>query len=386
MAGERSLQYHDATKHHFSRFARSLGYLDWATQPDPFRRYAGAPLFELPHGTPAAGVPYAALFDGSAPSQAVDERSIGELLRCSMGLSAWKQYSASRWALRVNPSSGNLHPTETYVIWQGRVCHYAVREHALEERCVLGARDSGFGVRDSEFGVRDSGFDGEAFLVALTTIHWREVWKYGERGFRYCQHDAGHAVAALRFAAALLGWRMALLPRWSHQQLAALLGIDRDADAGDAEREEPECVAIVSAGDFTRWIERDPAPLVDAATRGAWQGRANRLSAGHVDWPIVDEIAAATRYPGTGDGGSGMGDRESATGDRPAPTLAPSHRRTLGRALAPSYPRTLAPGGSCDRAWPPQRPGLRRPRRPAPGDVPVDAAAPASAGPALGCD
>ena len=24
-------------------------------------------------------------------------------------------------------------------------------------------------------------------LVALTSIHWREAWKYGERAFRYCQ-------------------------------------------------------------------------------------------------------------------------------------------------------------------------------------------------------
>src|SRR5580765_2837620 len=31
--------YHRQTKHHFFRYARSLGMLDWANQPDPFRRY-----------------------------------------------------------------------------------------------------------------------------------------------------------------------------------------------------------------------------------------------------------------------------------------------------------------------------------------------------------
>ena len=36
-----------------------------------------------------------------------------------------------------------------------------------------------------------------ALLVGLTSIHWREAWKYGERAFRYCQHDVGHAIAAL---------------------------------------------------------------------------------------------------------------------------------------------------------------------------------------------
>ena len=31
--------YHEQTKHHFHRYARSLGYMDWATQPHPFRHY-----------------------------------------------------------------------------------------------------------------------------------------------------------------------------------------------------------------------------------------------------------------------------------------------------------------------------------------------------------
>ena len=39
--------YHERTKHHFQRYAAALGYLDWATQPDPFRRYAGADLVRL---------------------------------------------------------------------------------------------------------------------------------------------------------------------------------------------------------------------------------------------------------------------------------------------------------------------------------------------------
>jgi hypothetical protein len=42
------MRYHQETKHHFSHFARAPGSLDWANQPDPFRRYEGAPLFALP--------------------------------------------------------------------------------------------------------------------------------------------------------------------------------------------------------------------------------------------------------------------------------------------------------------------------------------------------
>ena len=67
--------------------------------------------------------------------------------------------------------------------------------------------------------------DTAGFNVGLTSITWREAWKYGERAFRYCQHDVGHALAALRFAAAALGWRLQLLQEWDDAMLARLLGL-----------------------------------------------------------------------------------------------------------------------------------------------------------------
>ena len=43
-----ALAYHERSKHYYERFAASLGYMDWANQPDPFRRFDGAPRLELP--------------------------------------------------------------------------------------------------------------------------------------------------------------------------------------------------------------------------------------------------------------------------------------------------------------------------------------------------
>ena len=45
---EAVLAYHRRTKHHLQHYAASLGYLDWATQPDPFRTFVGAERVELP--------------------------------------------------------------------------------------------------------------------------------------------------------------------------------------------------------------------------------------------------------------------------------------------------------------------------------------------------
>ena len=280
-----ALQYHESTKHHFQRFARSAGHLDWKTQPNPFRRYAGAPVVELPRAPVDRAMPYAGLYEAPRSPADVTLASVGELLRCSLGLSAWKSIRGSRWALRVNPSSGNLHPTEGYVVWNAGVFHYAPDDHVLEQRGAL------------EPQAWDQWSDG-GVLVGLTSIHWREAWKYGERAYRYCQHDLGHAIAALRFAASLLGWRMALLPRWSDADVAMLLGIDRDADAAGGEREAPGCLAFVTPGDPGGVLHRSPSSLVQSVVPGGWRGTANTLSSDHVEWRVIDDVARAAVYPG----------------------------------------------------------------------------------------
>jgi SagB-type dehydrogenase family enzyme len=292
-------RYHDGTKHHFQRFARSLGYLDWASQPRPFREFVDTPVFPLYPSPGVAADGYApgrATFDQAcqfalAP-QPVTAAAIGDVLRHALGLSAWKVFKTSRWALRVNPSSGNLHPTEAYVVCgamaglAGRpaVYHYAPDRHALEQRC-------GFDTEawQSAVGRRD-----DVVLVALTSIHWREAWKYGERAFRYCQHDLGHAVAAVSIAAGLAGWRASLLPAWSQRAIASATGIDRDEDFVEAEREEPACIMALTAAAPLECSRETGELLASAISRGRWSGRASQLSEDHVEWSFIEDIARAT--------------------------------------------------------------------------------------------
>jgi SagB-type dehydrogenase family enzyme len=314
-------EYHEQTKHHFNRFARSLGYLDWATQPDPFRIFDGSPRVDLidvlraaeKPGNPSVGTwrdtTYDALF-GPVPSSAPvgpGLAAVSIFLRFSLGLSAWKQAGPSRWALRVNPSSGNLHPTEGYVLCDPGVAgaapgvyHYAPDAHALEERSRLDP---------DAWSAACAGLPDGSFLAAISSIHWREAWKYGERAFRYCQHDVGHAVAAMRMAAAMMGWSCAMVPGWSSPALAALLGTDRDADFEGAEREEPACLMAVVPGGApeaaraSALVARAAPVLADAAVRGTWSGRANSLSSDHVQWDWIDAAAEASRDDRSGSAG-----------------------------------------------------------------------------------
>ena len=277
------IAYHDRTKHHPECYANGPGGLDWANQPDPFRRFSGAPTFRLRLAGPDETPPAAALFGAAkVKPQPLTLDRMSLYLELSLGLSARKEIDASSWYLRMNPSSGNLHPTEAYAILPGLeglpggagVYHYAPLHHTLEQRARWPQR------------VKP---DASEFHIGLTSITWREAWKYGERAFRYCQHDVGHALAALRFAAAALGWRVQLLPEWDDALLAKLLGLDRVEDFADAEQETPELLARVIVNEAAATAL---SPAADTAIE--WFGRANRLSHFHVDWPVIDDAVAAS--------------------------------------------------------------------------------------------
>ena len=130
-------------------------------------------------------------------------------------------------------------------------------------------------------------------MLALTGIHWREAWKYGLRAYRYCQHDCGHAIAAIAYVAAALGWRARLLTGWGDDELAALLGLDRAGDFVDAEPESPE-IAL--------WVGPEPPPADLSSSALAhdlsFVGRANRLSPSQVDWTGIEDVDRAAHRPG----------------------------------------------------------------------------------------
>ncbi|HAH64384.1 MAG TPA: hypothetical protein DCL72_02655 [Rhizobiales bacterium] len=287
--------YHERTKHHFHRYAASLGYMDWATQPNPFRRYAGADLLRLPLPQAGRPLPYWQLYArATVPPAPLSLESVSLFSRYALSLTAWKQVGETTWALRANPSSGNLHPTEGYALLPAleqlgetpAIYHYAPRAHALERRAVLDAK---------QWTELVAPFPEGSFLVGLSSVHWREAWKYGERAFRYCQHDVGHALASLRIAAATLGWRLVLLDGVSNSTLSSLLGLDRDEDFTEAEREEAELLALI-APDFPAPLPSDSKSLTAHGGGVLWQGRANTLSSEHrVEWPVIDEVARVTR-------------------------------------------------------------------------------------------
>jgi SagB-type dehydrogenase family enzyme len=312
-AGESSrtsalFDYHEASKHRLNRYASGPGRLDWANQPDPFRRFAGAESVKLPFAADKLASRYNAIRRGEVGlAHAFDLVGIAMLFEMSLGLSAWKAFGGSRWSLRCNPSSGNLHPTEAYLVCpslpdlSAGVYHYLSRDHVLERRAAID---------DPRW---PPAFGNDGVVVGITSIYWREAWKYGMRAWRYCQHDCGHAIAALSYAAAALGWEARLLSSPDDESVAAVLGIDRDADFDAAEKEAADTLLWIGAGSSHPDVERMRELLQNAT----WSGRANRLSAEHVEWPDIDSIHRASQKPITNDSASALAMPLPAPADPP---------------------------------------------------------------------
>jgi SagB-type dehydrogenase family enzyme len=274
--------YHRRTKHAPNRYAMGPAFLDWTSQPGPFR------LFEGVRQTPLPLMDETPLFPGPAPQPAaLEARALGLFLELAFGISAWKSYEGSTWALRNNPSSGNLHPTECYVLLDAAegvgtsaaLYHYAPMLHALEERAVYETAR-----------VLPTG----GFLLALTSVPWREAWKYGERAYRYCQLDAGHAIGSVAQAAAALGWRAEALAAPADAEVAALIGLDREDAWHRREPEHPDLLMWISTA-AARSPILDFFGLIDA--QRAFHGQANRLSEDHDGWPIIDLAGQFCRKP-----------------------------------------------------------------------------------------
>ncbi|MDI1310414.1 MAG: SagB family peptide dehydrogenase [Methylotenera sp.] len=285
--------YHQRTKHQFTAYAQGPETLDWDAQPAPFRHFENTANIQLPNFNESLKEP-ALLAALERPFGELGEAiqplpytlsTLGALLQLALGITAWKSYGPDRWAVRANPSSGNLHPIEAYVIVGGLqgvvdgVYHYCPDSHALECRAEL----------------RFEADSSPSLQIGLSTVMWREAWKYGERAFRYCQLDTGHAIGSLSYAAQVLGWSLTEKTDITTDALAHLLGVDRSADfpaSRQVETEREEAVVLLGVS-----FNSQQPHMVKSAPPEQWHGIASTIDAHpFYRWPIIDEVALASRY------------------------------------------------------------------------------------------
>lgn len=214
-----------------------------------------------------------------------DAALISNLLFYSMALSAWKQIGNSdhRWALRVNPSSGNLHPTDTHLLLNGvsgladGAYHYYVPRHSLEHRSKANLAPV--------LWQSLTGQDAPIAIICLTSIFWRESWKYQTRAFRYCQHDLGHALASIMLSAAVLGWKLQVIGEFPDAEIIHCLNLE-------GTDEKPFLILGLYPGDTK--IALPQVGVFSYIEEAEFRGNANVLSAEEIKYHAIDDVYDST--------------------------------------------------------------------------------------------
>jgi SagB-type dehydrogenase family enzyme len=270
-------EYHESTKHSIESLRRTPHVLDWANMPDPFRQYEGVPVLDLPADPPVLETPaLEVLHDISGSASAHDGPTfLSGLLFHSAAISACKRVPSTgyRYALRVNPSSGNLHPTELHFLtrglkeWPDGLYHYRPSAHVAEQRAL------------GDVGLNWAGSSAPIVFV-LTSIAWREAWKYRDRAYRYCLLDIGHAWQALAMAARAAGCDSFAMGHFEDDAVASLCRLHED--------EWPMLIVELRGGSI-------PVRQRDARETVWYGGHANRLSRQTTAYPRIDGIHSSTK-------------------------------------------------------------------------------------------
>jgi SagB-type dehydrogenase family enzyme len=271
------LEYHELTKHSAESLRRTQHYLDWDNMPNPFRHYEGVPILDFPADPPAPQISALEVLEGkTGNTSALDGTEfLSQLMFYSAAISASKRVPSTGaiYSLRVNPSSGNLHPTEFHFCTQGLVgwpdglYHYRPSSHMAEQRAI------------GDFGAKLVNH-ATPLIFVLTSIAWREAWKYRDRAYRYCLHDIGHAWQALTLASRSLGSESFAIGHFWDDRLAE------------------SC--LLSADEWPMLIVGLHGPSIPVNKRNAdkavvFGGQPNRLSEEQKTYPPIERIHAATK-------------------------------------------------------------------------------------------
>lgn len=318
------IRYHEFSSESQGSVFKRAPSVDWGLPPPDFKTYPDVPHVALTQGQSSGrGLSEALRAPGIRTTRLrLDE--LGEMLYLSAGIT-----STRGGVKRASPSSGNLFPSELYVVAREidglvpGVYHYDPEHDRLD---LLGTVPANFGAQQAQ--------DADAVIV-VAAVFRRTGYKYRNRAYRYAVADAGHLLENLRLASHNAGMHALPVARFDESLAAKAIGIDGIEEGVIAVMEVRHTAAALPGGPLRERFGAAPAPkdtaigvtgMVHQATSLQWEpGRP------------ADAIAL------------------------PKPALAPegvyrtiTHRRSQRRFLANPVPLEILSSMLADMAMPPQ--------------------------------
>ena len=143
-------------------------------------------------------------------------QDLSQLLWAAQGLTA-------SWGGRTAPSAGALYPLEVYLVTPKGLYHYLPEGHRAE---LLSRTD--LRVQLSRAALGEAAVYGAPAVFVITAVYARTTAKYGDRGERYVQLEAGHVAQNLLLQAVALGLAGVPIGAFSDDDVGRLLDLPSD--------------------------------------------------------------------------------------------------------------------------------------------------------------
>jgi SagB-type dehydrogenase family enzyme len=148
--------------------------------------------------------------------QPLTELEISQLLWAAQGVTA-------EWGARTAPSAGGLYPLELYLLTPDAYRHYRPEGHRVELLALEDLRPEA-----AAAALHQPAVGAAALAIVITAVYARTVKKYGARGRRYVELEAGHAAQNVLLQAVSLGLAAVPIGSFDDQRLAQALRLPSD--------------------------------------------------------------------------------------------------------------------------------------------------------------
>jgi SagB-type dehydrogenase family enzyme len=231
---EAAWSYHNTTKHSYASIRNNPHFLDWASQPLPFKVYAGLEPLPLPREVRQTGVAaLSAIAESIHPEAkaAPDLEALAQLLYLTAGITRHRKHPGGEIYFRAAACTGALYEVELYVVCgdladlEAGVYHFAPADFALRR---LRAGDYR-GVLGTATG-REKAIIHAPLTIICTCTYWRNAWKYQARTYRHFGWDNGTLLGNLLGVATALGMPAKVICGFVDADVNRLLDVDSERE------------------------------------------------------------------------------------------------------------------------------------------------------------
>jgi SagB-type dehydrogenase family enzyme len=148
--------------------------------------------------------------------QDLDWAVVGQLLWAAQGITAKRL----GYSFRAAPSAGALYPMEIYLVNKEGLFHYVPAGHKLEVLGDADLRGALAGACLGQASVREAAID-----IVICAVYQRVTGRYGQRGIRYVDIEAGHIAQNVHLQAVALGLGSVPIGAFDDQRVSDALSL-----------------------------------------------------------------------------------------------------------------------------------------------------------------